>query len=109
MLRIPNSLVTQSLILNLSHGRQSNVGTQFEVPIHIDPDELHRKLRSHLSKDKDFSGQEQMFELIEISPAGCLVAVNYGVEKGHEREMKPLLLKALRLVLADYSNEKDHA
>ena len=59
-----------------------------------------------LSKDKQFSAQEQAFELLDMSPTGYLVAVNYSVEKGREREMKPLLLKALRLVLVNFPTRK---
>ena len=106
MLKVPNSIVTQSLIMNLVHGRQSHIATQFEVPINVDPDELHKGLLSQLSKDKGFSAQEQAFEILDMSPTGYLLAVNYGVERGREREMKPLLLKALRLVLLNYSSEK---
>ena len=107
MLKIPNSIVTQSLILNVSHGRQSYIATQFEISINIDPDELHKRLQLKLSKDKEFQAEEQAFELLEMSPTGYLVAVNYSVEKGREREMKPLLFKALRHVLVNYSNERN--
>lgn len=107
VLKIPNALVTQSLILNLSHGRRGHAGTQVEVPIHVDPEELRKKLAIELSRDKTFQGEEQSFEVAEISPSGYLLTVNYSVEKGHEIEMKSLLLKVLRVVLIDCCREKD--
>jgi small conductance mechanosensitive channel len=107
MLKIPNALVTQSLILNLSHGRRGHAGTQFEVPIHVNPEELHKKLALELSKDRTFQGEEQSFEVTEISPSGYLLTINFSVEMGHEIEMKSLLLKALRVVLIDCCSEKD--
>jgi small-conductance mechanosensitive channel len=67
LLKIPNALVTQSLILNLSHSKQGHVGTQFEVPIRVDPDELHKELVSRLSKNEEFRGEKQSFEVIEVS------------------------------------------
>ena len=83
MLKIPNSIVTQSLILNVSHGRQSYIATQFEVPITL-LHELHKRLRLTLSKDKQVPRpKEQAFEMhLDMLPTGYLVAVNYSVEKG---------------------------
>ena len=107
MLKIPNALVTQSLIMNLSHGRQGFVGTQFEVPIRTDPDQLHRNLHRALSKLTGFKGEEQTFEVIDTSPTGYLVALSYRTEKGSERNMKSLLLKAIRLALIDSSTNED--
>jgi len=96
---VPNGIVIQSLILNLSHDKHGYVGTQFEIPIHVDPDELHRSLNSQLSRMPDFKGEEESFELLEISPSTYLVATSYRVDKKNEKEMKPLLLRALRLAL----------
>ncbi len=106
MLKIPNALVTQSLILNLSHGRTGHVGTQFELPISIDPDDAHKQLALRLSADK-FTGEEQNFDLLEVSPTGYLVAVNYSVEKGRETKMKTALLRAIRAVLADSASKRE--
>jgi len=108
MLKIPNALVTQSLIMNLSYGRQGYVGTQFEAPIRVDPDQLHNSVRRALSKLTGFLGEEQSFEVIDMSPTGYLVAISYRTEKGSERNMKSLLLKGIRLALMD-SNKKESA
>lgn len=108
LMKIPNALVTQSLILNLSHARQGHVGTQFEAPIHVDPDELSKKLALRLSKNEEFRGEEQSFEVIEVSPINYLVTVNYRVEKGTEREAKSLLFKALRWALIDCSEKQSN-
>ena len=104
LVTVPNGIVTQSLILNLSHDKHGHVGTQFEVSIQVDPDELHKSLNFQLSKMPDFKVEEESFEILEMSPSSCLVAVNYRVEKQREREMKPLLLKALRLALMSIHN-----
>ena len=101
MLKVPNALVTQSLIMNLSHGRQGYVATQFEAPIQIDPDRLHKSLNRVLSKLTGFQGEEQSFEVIDTSAAGYLVAISYRTEKGGERNMKSLLLKGIRLALLE--------
>ena len=106
MLKIPNGLVTQSLILNLSHGRKGHVGTQFEVPIAVDPEEVRKKLASELAKDKAFQGEEHSFDVLEISPFSYVLTVNFSVEKGHEIEMKSLLIKALRVVIMECSSDK---
>ncbi len=108
MLKIPNALVTQSLIMNLSHGRQGNVGTQFEVPIRIDPDQLHKNISRTVSKLTGFLGEEQSFEIIDMSSTGYLVAISYRTEKGCERNMKSLLLKGIRVALID-SSKKERA
>ena len=99
LVKVPNGIVTQSLILNLSHDKHGHVGTQFEVPIQIDPDELHKSLSSQLSGMPDFEGEEENFELLEISPSAYLVVTSFKVEKQREREMKALLLRAFRLAL----------
>ena len=78
LLKIPNALVTQSLILNLSHSKQGHVGTQFEVPIRVDPYELHKELVLRLSKNEEFRGEKQSFEVIEVSSVSYLVTVIYG-------------------------------
>ncbi len=73
LLKVPNSIVTQSLIMNLSHGRQGMVGIQFEAPIQLDPRDLRKNLNSHLSKTSEFKGEEDNFEILEASPTGYLV------------------------------------
>ena len=55
-----------------------NIDSTLEGP---SSEEFHR-LRLKLSKDKEFSAQEQVFELLEICPTGYLVAMNYGRGKG---------------------------
>ncbi|MGD0422606.1 MAG: mechanosensitive ion channel family protein [Candidatus Bathyarchaeia archaeon] len=109
LLKIPNALVTQSLILNLSHSKQGHVGTQFEVPIRVDPDELHKELVSRLSKNEEFRGEKQSFEVIEVSSVSYLVTVIYGVDKGREKEMKSLMFKTIRLALLDCSEKRGSA
>jgi small-conductance mechanosensitive channel len=99
LVTVPNGILTQSLILNLSHDKDGHVGTQFEVPIQVDPDELRKSLNSQLSRMPDFKGEEESFELLEISPSAYLMAISFRVEKQREREMKPFLLKAFRLAL----------
>jgi small-conductance mechanosensitive channel len=103
LVKVPNGLVTQSLILNLSHDIHGHVGTQVEVPIQIDPDELHKNLSAHLFGMPDFVGEEENFELLEISPSVYLVVTSFKVEKHREREMKALLLRAFRLALMNTS------
>ena len=99
MATVPNGIVIQSLILNLSRDKHGHVGTQVEVPIQIDPDELRKSLNSQLSGMPDFEGEEENFELLEISPSAYLVVTSFKVEKQREREMKALLLRAFRLAL----------
>jgi len=96
---VPNATVMQSLIKNFGHDKHSYVGTQFEVPIHLDPDELHKSLNTQISKMPNFKGEEESFELIEISPSAYIVAITYKVNKDSEREIKALLLRAIRLAL----------
>ena len=99
LVTVPNGILTQCLILNLSHDKYGHVGTQFEAPIQVDPDELHQSLNSLLSIMPDFKGEEESFELLEISPSAYLVAISFRVEKQREREMKPFLIKAFRQAL----------
>jgi small conductance mechanosensitive channel len=99
LLKVPNGIVTQSLIINLTHGRQGHVATQFEIPLEMDPEHLRSELKSHLAEIAQFKGEEESFEVLDISPSACLVAVSYKVDKQREREMKALLLKAIRLAL----------
>ncbi|MEM3833194.1 MAG: mechanosensitive ion channel family protein [Thermoprotei archaeon] len=105
LVTVPNGIASQSLILNLSHDEHSHVGTQFEVPIHVDPDELHKSLNSQLSRMPDFKGEEESFELLDISPSAYIVEVTYKVNKDSERDMKTFLLRAIRLALTStYEN-----
>lgn len=106
LLKVPNRIVTQSLIMNLSHGRQGMVGIQFEAPIQLDPRDLRKNLNSHLSKISEFKGEEDNFEILEASPTGYLVAVSYKVEKQTERQMKSILLNGVRDVLNDAREQK---
>jgi len=108
LVTVPNGIMTQSLILNLSHDKDAYVGTQFEIPTRVYPDELHKSLNSHLSRMPDFKGEEESFELLEMSASTYLVATSYRVDKKNEKDMKPLLLRALRLALmsTDKSNVK---
>jgi len=99
LLKVPNSIVAQSLILSLSHGRQGIISAQFEVPIQIEPEDLRKRLKSELSKTTEFKGEEDSFEILEVSPAGYLVATSYLVAKQTERQMKTILLTAVRQLL----------
>jgi small-conductance mechanosensitive channel len=101
LLKVPNSIVTQSLIMNLSHGRQGLIAIQFEAPIQVDPRDLRKNLNSTLSKMNEFKGEEDNFEILEASPTGYLVAMSYRVEKQTERQMKSILLNGVRNVLND--------
>ena len=85
ILTVPNALVTQSLIMNLSHDREGHIATQFQAPIHVDPDDLQKKIRLELSHKSRFLGKEQSFEVLDISPSEYLVAVLYRVEKGRRK------------------------
>jgi small-conductance mechanosensitive channel len=96
LLKVPNGVVAQSLVLNLSDSRRTRTGTQFEVPIAVDPDDLNKKLKSQLSRMNDFKGELGSFDVLEISPTSYLVSVTYEVEKRDERESKALLLRAIR-------------
>lgn len=99
LVNIPNGIVTQSMVMNLSHGKQSRIGTQFEVPLQVDPEDLHKRLNMQLSKLTDFKGEEDSYEILDISPTAYLVAVSYKVERHHERDMKTILLNALRTAM----------
>jgi small-conductance mechanosensitive channel len=99
LLKVPNSIVTQSLIMNLTHGKQGMIAIQFEAPIQLDPRGLRNNLNSNLAKMSDFKGEEDNFEILEASPVGYLVAMSYKVEKQTERQMKSLLLNGVRNVL----------
>lgn len=105
LLKVPNRIVTQALILNLSYGRQGYVAVQFEIPIHIDPDDLHKALNSRLSRTAGFSAEEETFEILELSPSAYLIAIGYKVDKQNEAETKGLLLKTMRQVLILEKNE----
>ena len=99
LLKVPNSNVTSSLIMNLSHGRQGHVALQVEIPMAVDPDDLRRRLKSELSEMKEFKGEEVSFDILEMSSLAYLLAMNYTVEKPKEAEMRLLIFKALRLAL----------
>jgi small-conductance mechanosensitive channel len=101
LLKVPNSIVTQSLIMNLTHGRQGMIAIQFEAPIQVDPRDLRKNLNSTLSKMSEFKGEEDNFEILEASPTGYLVSMSYKVEKQTERQMKSILLNGVRNVLND--------
>ena len=99
ILKVPNNIVTQSLIMNLGYGRQGTIATQFEVPARIEPEQFHKKLNSELSKITEFDGEEDSFEILEVSSVEYLVAISYKVGRQTERQMKSLLLSAVREVL----------
>jgi small-conductance mechanosensitive channel len=99
ILKVPNSIVTQSLIMNLGYGRQGIVATQFEVPMRIEPEALRQNLNSELAKLSEFKGEEDSFEVLEVSSAGYLVAISYKVARQTERQMKSILLTTVRHVL----------
>jgi len=106
LLKVPNSIVTQSLIMNLTHGRHGVIAIQFEAPIQVDPRDLRKNLNSTLSKMSEFKGEEDSFEILEASPTGYLVAMSYKVEKQTERQMKSILLNGVRNVLNDAREQK---
>ena len=56
LLKVPNGVVAQSLILNLSDTRRPRIGTQFEVPLNIDPDDFDKSLNSQLAKMTELQG-----------------------------------------------------
>jgi len=99
LLKIPNRIVTQALVMNLTHSRQGYVAVQFEVPITVDPDRVHKNLDSQLSRQKSYTGKEENFEILDISASGYIIAISHKVENSREREMKDLLLRAIRLAL----------
>lgn len=106
LLKVPNGVVAQSMILNLSDSRRTRIGTQFEVPINVDPDDLNKSLNSQLAKMTEFKGENGNFEVLELSPTAYLVAVTYEVEQ-HERNMKALLLRAIRRAQLSVGKETD--
>jgi small-conductance mechanosensitive channel len=99
MLKVPNGIVTQSLIMNLSHTRQGHAAIQFEVPIAVDPDDLRKRLNTLLSDMKEFEGEELSFDILEMSSFAYLIAMNYKVDRQNEAEMKSTIFKAIRLAL----------
>ena len=107
LLKVPNSIVTQSLIMNLTHGRQGVIAIQFEAPIQIDPSDLRKNLNSNLSEMNEFKGEEEDFEVLEASPSGYLVAMSYKVEKQTERQMKSILLNGVRNLLNDAREQNE--
>jgi len=105
VLKVPNSIVTQSLIMNLTSGRQGIIATQFEVPIQIEPERLRKNLNSELAKKGEFKAEDDSFDILEVSSTGYLVAVSFRVARGTEREMKTILLSTLREMLV-HSSER---
>jgi len=101
LITVPNSVVAQSLILNPTHDKHTLIEVQFEIPVTIPPNELHKILQHKLSKSVDFRGQEERFEILEVSSSTCLLVVSYRTERGHEREMRSHLLDAMRLTLVE--------
>jgi small-conductance mechanosensitive channel len=101
LITIPNTVVAQSLILNPTHDKHSHIELQFEIPITIPPKELHKIMQHQLSKIVDFSGEEERFEILEVSSSTCLLVVSYRTERRHEREMRSHLLEAMRLALVE--------
>lgn len=99
LLKVPNSNVTSSLIMNLSHGRHGHVSLQIEVPIAVDPDDLRKRLRALLSGMKDFKGEEVAFDILEMSSSAYLIALSYAVDRPNEAEMRWLIFRAIRLAL----------
>jgi small-conductance mechanosensitive channel len=99
LLKVPNSNVTASLIMNLSHGRQGHVAMQVEVPIAVDPDNLRKRLNTLLSEMKEFKGEEVSFDILEMSSFAYLLALNYTVDRQNEAEMRWVIFRALRLAL----------
>jgi len=101
LITVPNSIVAQSLILNPTHDKHTLIEVQFETPVTIPPSELHKILQHQLSKNVDFKGQEERFEILEVSSSTCLLIVSYRTERKHEREMRSHLLEAMRLALVE--------
>jgi len=99
LLKVPNSIITQSLIMNIGYGRQGAIAEQFEAPIQIEPEQLHKDLNSKLAKINEFKAEEENFDILEVSSSGYLVSVSYKVAKQTERQMKSLLLGAIREIL----------
>ena len=100
LLKVPNSIITSSLIMNIGYARQGAIAAQFETPIRIDPEELHKELNTKLSKISEFKAEEDSFDILEVSSSAYLVSVSYKVPKQTERQMKSILLGAVREILA---------
>jgi small-conductance mechanosensitive channel len=108
LVTVPNGVAMQSLILNLSHDKkQSYISSQLEVPINVDPDVLHKKLAAQLSTMQGFSGKEESFEILEVSPSAYLLALSYSIAPKTEREMKTILFKAYRLALTNSTSKNE--
>lgn len=103
LLKVPNSIITQSLIMNIGYGRQGAIATQFETPIHIEPEHLHKDLNSKLANIDEFKGVEDSFDILELSSSAYLISVSYKVAKQTERQMKSILLAAVREILLNSS------
>jgi small-conductance mechanosensitive channel len=99
ILKVPNRIVTQSLIMNLTSGRQGSIATQFEVPIRIEPEQLHKNLNTRLAKIEEFKAEEDGYEILEVSTTSYLVSVSYKVARQTERPMRTILLGAIRELL----------
>lgn len=99
---IPNSIVAQSPILNLTRNNFSIIEIQFQTPIKIDPEEIHRNLKQKLSNISIFKGEEKSYEIVNISPSTCDILTTYQVKKNEERMMKSLLLNTIRLTLCSH-------
>jgi small-conductance mechanosensitive channel len=99
LLKVPNSIITSSLIMNIGYARQGAIAIQFEAPIRIEPEELRRDLNAKLAKVTEFKAEEDSFDILEVSSSSYLVAVSYRVTKQTERRMKTILLGAVRDVL----------
>ena len=86
LITVPNGVAMQCLILNHNHDRtQSYIAAQLEVPIIVNPDELQKNLNAELSKITAFSGKEENFEILEVSPTSYLVTLLYRIEAKKER------------------------
>jgi small-conductance mechanosensitive channel len=99
ILKVPNRIVTQSLIMNLTSGRQGVISTQFEVPIRVDPEQLRKNVNTRLAKINEFKAQDESFEILEVSAVSYLVSISYRVARQTEGEMKTILLNAIRQVM----------
>jgi len=105
LLKVPNSIITQSLIMNIGYGRQGAIATQFEVPIRTEPEQLHYDLNSRLAKIDEFKGEEDGFDILGVSSSGYLMSVSYRVAKQTEGRMKSILLGVIREILM-HSDQK---
>lgn len=102
-LTIPNSIIAQSPILNLTRNNFSLIEIQFQIPIEIDPEEIHRNLKQKLSNISAFKGEEKSYAIVNISPSTCDIETTYQVKKNEERMMKSLLLNTIRLTLSSHN------